>query len=93
MPEKDLGILVNGKLDMNQHRVLTAQKVNCILDCIKRSMAIRSREVVLPLCSALVRPHLEWEFSPSKQASRCVTSRCGVEDRRGPVSMCIEKGF
>jgi len=47
------------KLDMSHQHVLTAQKANCILGCIKRSVASRQREVILPLCSTLMRPHLE----------------------------------
>jgi len=57
--EKDLGVLVEEKLSMSWQCVLAAQKANHILGCIKRSMASRSREGILPLCSTLKRPHEE----------------------------------
>ena len=58
--EKDLRVLVEDRFSMSQQCVLVAKKVTGILGCIKKSVASRSREVVLPFCSTLVRPHLEY---------------------------------
>ena len=50
------------RLNMSWQCVLADQKANRTLGCIERSVGSREMELILPLCSALVRPHLEYSI-------------------------------
>ncbi|KAK4816509.1 hypothetical protein QYF61_017609 [Mycteria americana] len=59
--ERDLGVWVDGKFNTSQQFALAAKRANHVLGCIKHSIVkhSQSREAIVPLCTALVQPHLE----------------------------------
>ena len=57
-----MGVLVDEKLYVNQQCSLAACKASYILGCVKRGVAGREREVIVPLYLALLRLHLEYCF-------------------------------
>ena len=57
--ESGLGVLADSQLNTSHQRLQVAKKANSMLACISNSVANRTREVVVPLCTVLVRLHLK----------------------------------
>ncbi|KAK4832548.1 hypothetical protein QYF61_024048 [Mycteria americana] len=57
--ERDAAVLVGSRLNRSQQCAPAAKRANRILGCIKHRSTSQPKEVIIPLYSALVRPHLE----------------------------------
>ena len=87
--ERHLGVFIDSKMNMSQQCALAATKASCVLGCIKHSIASRSREVIVPLYSVLVQPHLKYcvKFGASQYKKETKLLECpeeGDEDGEGP---------
>lgn len=68
--EKDLGMLSDKKLNMCWQGALATPKADHTLGCIKNDVTSRAGEVIHPLYSALMRPHLTLLCSSRTSSTR-----------------------
>ena len=73
MEEKDLGIIIDNKLNFQNHINKQVNKANQKLGLINRSFKYMDKDMFLQLFKSLVRPHLEygstvWSVANNKEA-------------------------
>ena len=58
--EKDLGIIVDNKLNFNSQVTAAVQKANKVLGLLRRTFSHMDKEIFCQLYKSMVRPHLEY---------------------------------
>ena len=58
--EKDLGVIINCNLKVNDQCIAASKKANMILGLILRNFDYKAPEVMKKLYTAFLRPHLEY---------------------------------
>ncbi|WP_133434224.1 RNA-directed DNA polymerase, partial [Aeromicrobium phragmitis] len=58
--EKDLGVIISADMKVSEQCGIAASKGNQMLGLIRRNIAYKEKELIIPLYKAIVRPHLEY---------------------------------
>ncbi|PKU39224.1 hypothetical protein llap_10476 [Limosa lapponica baueri] len=92
--ERHLGVLIDSRLNRSEQRALAAEKANHILGCIRHSVTSQSKEVIIPLYSVLVQPHLEYsvqfwtlQFKKAMKVLECVPEEGNKASERAGKSV------
>ena len=59
LKEKDLGLTISANMKVSEQCGIAAAKGDQILGLIRRYIVYKEKELIIPLCKAIVRPHLE----------------------------------
>ena len=57
--EKELGVIISADIKVSEQCGIAASKGNQIIGLTRRTITYKENEVIIPLYTAVVRPHLE----------------------------------
>ena len=76
------------KLNLSRQCDAAVKKTNAVLGCINRGITLKSQDVIVPLCTALVRLHLKALF-PKGHGQNGEGAEESDEDDPGPGDQAL----